>query len=199
MNSAPVITLQGGPVLETERLVLRPLQASDWPAWRGFIMSDRSRFAGGVLDEPKAWRAFGHMIGLWVLRGFGNLAFCAKGTDIALGMTGPHYQIDWPERELGWSVWAPEAEGKGIAFEAASAARDYAFYVLGWTTAVSYIDVGNERSVALATRLGAVRDVSAATPVGKPCLVYRHPAPPADLQRRDRPDTTANSDQRRPA
>ncbi|MFT7059659.1 MAG: RimJ/RimL family protein N-acetyltransferase [Pseudorhodobacter sp.] len=169
--------LIGPPVLETERLILRAPQASDWPFWRDFMASDRSQYAGGPLDEPKAWRAFGHMIGLWVLRGFGNFVFCEKGSDTALGMTGPHHQIDWPERELGWTLWSTAAEGKGFAFEAACAARAYAFDVLGWETAVSYIAPENARSIALAKRLGAFADAAALTPNGKACLVFRHPLP----------------------
>jgi RimJ/RimL family protein N-acetyltransferase len=53
--------------------------------------------------------------------------------------------------------------------------RAHAFRDLGWTTAVSYIDPDNARSIALAERLGAVRDRGARQPVfDKPCLVYRH-------------------------
>ncbi|MGI9393987.1 MAG: GNAT family N-acetyltransferase, partial [Boseongicola sp.] len=89
------------------------------------------------------------------------------------------YPEDWPEPEIGWTVWAAEAEGEGFAFEAAKAARDFAFRELGWTTAVSYIDDGNDRSVALAERLGAWRDDAAETPDNDepPVLVYRHPVP----------------------
>ncbi len=130
------------------------------------------------MDEAKAWRAFGHIIGMWVMRGYGQFVYCLKGSDEALGMVGPWHPVDWPEREIGWHVWTAEAEGKGYAFEAASAARDYAFGALGWDTAVSYIDPANDRSIALALRLGARRDTEAATPhPEEPTLVYRHPKP----------------------
>ncbi|SPH16636.1 hypothetical protein DEA8626_00146 [Defluviimonas aquaemixtae] len=169
------------PVLNTERLVLRAPLPQDWHAFADFLASDRSRFIGGPKDRTDAWRAFGHVIGMWVLRGFGSFVFTSKGDDTALGMTGPWYPEGWPERELGWTVWTPAAEGKGYAFEAAKAARDHAFRDLGWDTAVSYIDGGNTRSIALAERLGAVCDPAAATPDHDdddvPCLVYRHPKP----------------------
>ncbi|MEY4982233.1 MAG: hypothetical protein RIR62_499, partial [Pseudomonadota bacterium] len=92
-------------------------------------------------------------------------------------MTGPWFPETWPEREIGWSVWNPAAEGKGFAFEAAGAARDFAYRALGWTTAVSYVAAGNARSRALALRLGAVVDADAPSIGEPPCLVFRHPAP----------------------
>ncbi|HMO06722.1 MAG TPA: GNAT family N-acetyltransferase [Paracoccaceae bacterium] len=170
------------PVLETARLTLRAPQASDWPAWLSFAMSDRASFIRPAeFDEGKAWRAFGHVIGMWVLRGYGSFVFHETGQpDVPLGLTGPWHPVDWPETEIGWTVWRPEAEGRGLAFEAATAARAHAFGVLRWTTAVSYIDPQNVRSIALAERLGAVRDAGAAHPhPDEPCLVYRHPHPGA--------------------
>lgn len=169
------ITLADTPVLETERLILRAPAARDWPVWRAMMASDRSRFIRDPdIDDGKAWRAFGHVIGHWVLRGYGSFVITAKGDDTALGMAGPWYPFGWPEREIGWSIWRADAEGKGYASEAAVAARSFAFGTLGWDTAVSYVDPENTRSVALAERLGAVRDASARTPRDESCLVYRH-------------------------
>lgn len=162
------------PSLETERLILRGPRASDWPLWRDFAASNRAQFIGGPYDLRSAWRAFGHVIGMWVLRGYGSFIITAKGDDTPLGFTGPWHPIEWPEPELGWTIWSPEVEGKGIAFEAARAARNYAFDTLGWTTAVSYIDHGNDRSVALAERLGATLEPGAPIPGETPCHVYRH-------------------------
>ncbi len=106
--------------------------------------------------------------------------FSAKiDPDTPLGMAGPWFPEGWPEREIGWTLWAAEAEGKGYAREAAVAARDHAFRDLGWDTAVSYIDPENTRSIALAERLGARRDDAARHPGDEPCLVYRHPKPEA--------------------
>lgn len=171
------VRLSDTPVLETDRLVLRAPGAADWPVWRAFMASDRSRFMrDGETDDGQAWRAFGHVIGQWVLRGYGSFVFTTKGADAALGMTGPWHPFDWPEREIGWSVWTAEAEGKGYAFEAATAARRFAFGPLGWETAVSYVHRDNHRSIALAERLGAVRDDATRTPWDTPCLVFRHPA-----------------------
>jgi RimJ/RimL family protein N-acetyltransferase len=172
------VTLSNTSVLATERLILRAPGPQDWPAFRDFIASPRSAFVRTEeLTEGQAWRAFCHIIGTWVARGYGSFVFALKDDDAALGLTGPWHPIDWPEPELGWTVWSDAAEGKGFAYEAASAARNHAFNGLGWNSAVSYIDPENARSIALAEKLGAQRDPSAAFPGTGPCLVYRHPKP----------------------
>ena len=170
--------LANTPRIETERLILRaPLPAR--PARLRRLRSPRHArpsCARARLTNGKTWRAFGHIIGHWVLRGFGQFVFADRATGAALGMCGPWFPAGWPEPEVGWTIWAPEAEGRGYAFEAASAARDHAFRALGWQTAVSYIDPDNARSIALAARLGAVLDDGAAHPGTEPCLVFRHPS-----------------------
>lgn len=164
------------PTLETERLILRAPAQRDFPAWDAFGRSERATFIGGPFTPRDAWRSFANVVGHWVLRGWGEFVFCVKGSDAALGSAGPWYPEGWPEREIGWSLWRAEDEGQGYAFEAAQAARAHAFDVLGWQTAVSYIDPANARSIALAERLGAERD-DAAPRVDESDLVYRHPAP----------------------
>ena len=178
MSSLLIPTLADTPVLETERLILRAPQRGDYPAWAEFVSSDRARFIGGPLDAGPAWRAMGHLTGHWVHRGFGMFIFsCKSAPDTPIGMTGPWFPEGWPEQEIGWSLWSAAAEGCGYAFEAAFAARGYAYRDLGWPTAVSYIDRNNSRSIALAERLGAVPDPDAATPDNSDDLVYRHPTP----------------------
>ncbi len=164
------------PVLETRNLVLRAPKPGDWPHWRDFALSPRACFIGGPYELGTAWRGFAHIVGMWAILGYGSFVFTRRGDDAPLGMTGPWYPADWPEREIGWTIWGAADEGKGLAFEAASAARDHAFGALGWTTAVSCIDPDNARSIALAERLGARRDPDAPRPHPED-LVYRHSAP----------------------
>lgn len=171
--------LTGTPVLHTARLVLRVPDMRDWQGFAAFLTSDRARHVGGPVTRERAWRAFGHLVGHWVLRGYGMFAVALNGADAAIGMAGPWFPESWPEQEIGWSMWFDEAEGKGYAFEASKAARAYAFGTLGWPTAVSYIDPANTRSIALARRLGAVPQPGAAHPGDEPCLVFRHPKPEA--------------------
>lgn len=165
--------------LETERLILRQPGAGDVAAWLPFCLSERSKYVRSEeLDEPKAWRSFAAVCGHWTLRGYGTLVFALKGApDQALGMAGPWEPMGWPEREIGWTLWDGANEGEGYVREAAEAARAWAYRDLGWTTAVSYIDARNTRSVRLAERLGATPEWGAPTPRGEQCVVFRHPNP----------------------
>jgi len=174
------VALSATPVLHTERLALRAPAARDWPLFNQFVASPRAAFIrSSDYREDQSWRAFGHVIGHWVLRGFGSFVFTLRGDDRALGMVGPWFPAGWPEPEIGWTVWDAAAEGRGYAFEAARTTLAHAFRDLGWPTAVSYIDPANARSIALAERLGAVRDVGAASPGDGSALVFRHAASPA--------------------
>lgn len=176
--------------IETERLILRKPNASDWPGARDFYMSERSAMAGGNIDLGRAWRQFAAIIGHWDIRGYGLSAVTQKSDGQTVGLVGQWHPGDWPEAEIGWVLFA-QAEGKGIAFEAATAALHHAYTQLGWTTAVSYIAHENHRSIALAERLGATLDPDAQQPhPDRPCLIYRHPAP-SDLGNADGPEGSA--------
>ncbi|MEM8663918.1 MAG: GNAT family N-acetyltransferase, partial [Pseudomonadota bacterium] len=73
-----------------------------------------------------------------------------------LGFAGLWMPLDFPEPEISYCLM-PGADRKGFATEAVSAIRDEAAR-RGARTLVSYIDPRNERSLALAERVGAVRD-----------------------------------------
>ena len=170
-----MIELTGIPVLETERLVLRGPKPHDQDGYLAFAMSDRAQFIGQCKTIGEAWRSFAKEFGHWTILGYGMWSVTKKGDDSCVGMVGCWYPEGWPAQELGWSLWK-EAEGKGIAEEAARAVRNHAYSVLGWTTAVSYIDPANARSIALAERLGCTLDTQAPRPDPED-LVYRHPSP----------------------
>ena len=161
--------------IETERLVLRKLAATDWPEFSPYALSDRSIPSGGPHTIGQAWRTFAIWIGHWELRGYGLLAIeLRERPGTAIGIAGPYFPADAPEPEIGWQIWDPEAEGKGYAYEAAQAARRWACDALGMTQPVSYIMDGNARSIRLAERLGCIRDEKAPRrPDGLP--VWRHP------------------------
>ena len=170
-----------GTTLQTGRLVLRRPAAGDWPAFRDFMDSDRAVHFGMQGDVGRSFRAFAAELGHWDIFGYGMWAVTLRGDDTALGLIGPWTPPDWPEPEIGWMIFDAATEGTGIATEAARAARTHAFNVLGWQTAVSYIAPDNTRSIALAEKLGAVRDPKAAVPARYPDSgVWRHPAPQTD-------------------
>ena len=166
-------------VLETERLILRPPALGDEQAFIDYYTSERSKYTGGPVPIHRASVFFFAELGHWQARGYGLWAVTDRNTGDLLGRVGPFFPVGWPEQELGWIVY-PQAEGKGIAQEAAIAARTHVFSELGWKTAVSYIAPENARSIALAERLGATLDTDAKQPkADTPCLVYRHPVPEA--------------------
>lgn len=160
------------PILDTERLRLRAPALADFEPFAAFLGSARAEHERGRHDRAGAWRHFCTACAGWVLRGYGAFSIEDRATGGYLGECGVFHEHDYPEPELGWMV-VPEAEGRGIAREAAIAVRDWAFAQLGLTTLVSYIDPANTRSIRLAERLGAVLDATCPRP-DPGDLVYRH-------------------------
>ena len=167
------------PRLVTENLLLREYRQEDFPAFAAFYATERSRFIGGPLTGELAWRAMATHLGHWALRGYGFWAVETRATGQFCGHVGLWYPEGWMEPEVGW-VLMGHAEGRGIAQEAAIAARRHAYEILGWTTAVSLIDPANDRSIRLAQRLGCRLEGLFQHERLGPMEIWRHPAP-ADL------------------
>jgi RimJ/RimL family protein N-acetyltransferase len=165
------------PVLTTERLTLRGPGPDDFEAVAAFLGSDRARYVGGARSRREAWRTYAALVGHWELRGYGMWAVEEAATRAYVGMVGLYDPEDWIAPEIGWWVVSAEQEGKGFAYEAALAARRYAYAIAGWRAAFSVIHPDNARSIRLARRLGATLDRELAADSGGPALVYRHPAP----------------------
>ena len=163
------------PTLRTRRLVLRPMVEADFPAYRDMMASPRSSHMGGPFDEARAWGLFCHDIACWTLFGHGALMIDVVATTECVGQVGINHGPLFPEKELGWLLY-DGFEGQGYVTEAAAALRDWAFAELKLPSLVSYFDPANHRSIAVAERLGAVRDDFA--PRQDPeDVVYRHRAP----------------------
>ena len=163
------------PTLETDRLVLRAPVHDDLDAFAEFYASERSHMVGGPLHRNEVWRWLAAVTGHWQLRGFGRWMLDEKGGETSLGLVGLHYPEGWPEAEIGWTMF--RGEGKGFAFEAAQAARAYAYDTLGWTTAVSLIDPKNTRSLALGKRMGVKFEGNHDHPQFGKLAIWRHPSP----------------------
>lgn len=160
------------PEIKTERLLLRAPVREDFEGYFGVFGDDRSRFMGGPYDRNRAFKEFGSDMSNWIIDGLGYWTIADRADNRYLGSVGFSQPPSFPELEMGWFV-NQSAEGQSIAFEAASAARDYVFDTLGFDGFVSYIDPDNDRSMALAERLGAVVDMDAKAP-DPGDLVYRH-------------------------
>jgi RimJ/RimL family protein N-acetyltransferase len=163
------------PTLTTDRLVLRALRASDWDAYAAMNADPAVRqwLGGNILSREQAWQQIESFLGGWALRGYGIFAVEADGC--FAGRVGLIHFLDWPEPELSWTIARP-FWGRGLATEAAEAARQWAFATLRRDRLVSYIRPENIASQRVAEKLGAVRDGQIALR-GFVSDVWVHPAP----------------------
>ena len=144
-----------GPTLETERLILRPPSAEDFPRWAQFMADpEATRHIGGAQLPTVAWRSMAVMTGAWSLLGFSMFSVIEKATGRWVGRLGPWMPEGWPGTEVGWGLH-PDAQGRGYAVEGAIAAIDWAFEHLGWTEVVHNIAPENIGSIRVAERLGS--------------------------------------------
>lgn len=145
------------PVLETLRLRLRAVTLADFPHWAEVLMGPAAPWLGGPFDRDDAFLEFAVSVGGWLLRGHGPWAVDRKADGETLGFVLIGFEPGDAEPELGF-LFRSMAEGQGYATEAAAAARDHAFSVMGMDRLVSYIAPENARSIAVAQRLGAMRE-----------------------------------------
>lgn len=147
------------PVLETQRLRLRAPVLADFEHQAAFWASDRSRHEGARADRQGAWRIWASDVALWMLRGYGPFGVEDRATGAYRGEVGLFQGVGYPGPELGWFV-VPEAEGQGIAAEAARAVLDWLRRATDWAHVTSIIEPANARSIALGLRLGGVIDTT---------------------------------------
>jgi RimJ/RimL family protein N-acetyltransferase/uncharacterized protein YndB with AHSA1/START domain len=144
-----------GPTLETARLILRPPVRADFEGLCAFHADPETmRHLGGVQSPAQVWRTMCMMAGAWHLEGFHMFSVLNKETGEWMGRIGPLYPHGWPAREVGWGLMARHW-GKGYAREAAAAAMDYVFDVLGWDRVVHTIAPDNLASAGVAKSLGS--------------------------------------------
>jgi RimJ/RimL family protein N-acetyltransferase len=148
-----------GPVIETERLILRTWRAADIapntamladPDTARFITPDRKP----VTDELVGWRNAAIMMGHWALHGFGYFVVEEKSSSLFVGRVGPWCPPKWPGFEVGWGI-AKEFRGKGYAVEAARASIDWVFQNLVVDRIIHCIVPVNGASQGVARHLGA--------------------------------------------
>jgi RimJ/RimL family protein N-acetyltransferase len=149
------------PVLRTERLVLRAFTEADlddFAAMQADPVFMRHLGVGESAGQPRTrsetWTSMAAQLGQWALRGCGFWAIEHEGRFI--GRAGILNPEGWPMPELAYGI-APADWGRGLAFEAASAALEWARDNLP-APPVSFIHPENRRSQLLAARLGAAQD-----------------------------------------
>ena len=174
------------PTLETKRLILRAPRMEDLEPFAAFLGSDRARFVGGPVPARRVViRAFGHIAGLWLLRGYSCFVAEKKAAPGGIGFFGLWFPDGWPEPEMSWSLWHGRDEGKGYATEAVRTLLPWSFERSGLASFISVIDAANHASRRVAEQVGARIDAAAtlvANSAGSPfyeadedhVAVYRH-------------------------
>jgi RimJ/RimL family protein N-acetyltransferase len=165
--------------LETERLVLRQFLETDLDGYRRMVNDpDVMRIQGDTetMTAFQCWRSLAMYQGHWQFRGYGPFAVIDKASGAFVGRIGPWFPEGWPGLELLWMVdrayW-----GRGIAPEAAAAARDWVFSQLGTEIElISLIFADNTASRRVAEKLGAryARDTELQELPGMPIGVWVH-------------------------
>ncbi len=147
----------GGTSIETERLLLRPMEITDVDAMLR------------IFTDPLVIASFGippferHQMKQWVERnlshqnefGYGLFAVILKYSNLLIGDCGlERTDIDGEVvTELGYDFLS-DYWHKGLATEAAGAVRDYAFIELKLPRLVSLVRIGNDASKRVAERVG---------------------------------------------
>ena len=165
------------PEVLTPRLRLRAFSLADLDAYAAICADEevmRYIGAGGPVGRDVAWRHLALFLGEWALSGTGMWGVERRSDGAFIGRVGFLNPVGWPGQELGWTL-ARAAWGQGYAFEASAAARAHGREQLGVTGLISLIRESNERSIALAERLGA-RNEGPIDFMGSQALVFRHPA-----------------------
>lgn len=150
-----------GPVIETERLILRGYTPEDFAAFEAmWADEDVVRFIGGqVSTREQSWQRFLARIGGWNQMGFGFFAVIEKASGHLVGEAGFHEarrQIEPPLEgtlEAGW-VLMPSAQGWGYATEAMQAAIGWAEAAFAGRRMTCLIDPDNLASMRVASKLG---------------------------------------------
>ena len=151
------------PVIETERLLLRRWTYADRDAFRLMVgdadvmlhLHDLVPMSDAQADESLAATIRRYDIG------FGDWALELRAGGVIIGESGlTPVDAGGDERisgrgqvEIGWLL-RPQHWGQGYAFEAASAAKRYAFTLLDMPKLVAFVRPGNEQSKRLALKLG---------------------------------------------
>lgn len=171
------------PNINTSRLTLSAMRPEDFDRFaRIWTMPEMVRHVGGSpWTRGQAWEWFLRNAGHWQMTGFGQWAVIQQSTRTIIGHTGFFYGA----RDLGedfdrypeaaWFV-VPQAQGQGLAREAAQAAHDWFDRVIPGRL-VAKVAVENARSLEMAEALGyvAMHEVDFR---GTPSLLMRRDGPP---------------------
>ncbi len=170
------------PRIETERLVLRAHEITDYAAcvelWTDPAVT---RFVGGKPFSPsQIWSKLLCYAGLWSLLHYGYWAIEEKTSRRLIGelgfadfKRGMQPSLDGM-LEFGWALIS-HAQGRGYAIEAARAALNWADTRFAAQATTCIIGPANNASLRLATKLD-YQEVARSTYAGNAVIVFRRTA-----------------------
>lgn len=166
-----------GPVLKTERLLLRPWCDEDLAPFAAMNADPEGmRYFPATLSHAESDALAGRILEGFAARGFGNWAVEVPGVTPFVGFVGlsvPRFEAPFmPCVEIGWRL-ARACWGKGYATEAARAALAFGFGNLKLPEIVSFTVVANLPSRRVMERLGMRHDPSG--DFDHPSLAPGHP------------------------
>jgi len=170
------------PVIETERLRLRPWRKDDFRPYHELLQHPdvHRHFGPEPMGGEECWRRLTAAVGGWQFNGFGTWAAELKDDGKLVGSLGiftawrdldPEFG---EEPEMGW-IFAAETHGKGMASEGCRAVLDWTEANLPSTPVWAIIAPANEPSLRLAAKLGFER-LHETDYHGDPTVVLKRPA-----------------------
>jgi RimJ/RimL family protein N-acetyltransferase len=180
MKTPLLRTVVAAPLLETERLMLRPHEADDFPdcvaMWRD---PQVIRYTiGSESPPPRTWQRLLAYRGHWLLLGFGYWAVQSKATGRYIGELGfADFRRDFTPSiagvpEIGWAL-ATHAHGRGYATEALRRVVEWGDAHLSVERTVCIVHRDNAPSLRLAEKLGYGIVLRAATDESPDLLLGR--------------------------
>ncbi len=145
-------------LLQTERLLIRPWQDSDRPAFAEMSADPEAmKYLGGIWDEATSDGFIDRCIAHLSDHGFGVCALEIKQKNTLIGFAGlkkVSFKANFtPAIEIGWRLGKPYWN-KGYATEAATEILTYAFHQLGIKEVISYVTPQNKASLKVMHKLG---------------------------------------------
>jgi RimJ/RimL family protein N-acetyltransferase len=143
--------------IETARLILRPMRASDVDDLLHIFADARvmASFDGAPFDRAQMERWTRRNLDHQSEHGFGLYAVVLKADGVLIGDCGLEVMEmgGVPAAELGYD-FRSDYWNQGYATEAATAVRDHAFATLGLPRLISLIRVGNGASRRVSEKIG---------------------------------------------
>ena len=177
--------LRLAPLLETERLILRPFEQGDFDAHLTIMnRPEVRRHLGPELSREDLWRRSVGSVGMWAVIGFGGWMVVRKSDNKLVGNTGffdakrdlePDFE---GAPEMGW-IFDPAVHGQGIAQEACTAALCWLDANLSENPVWAIADPENPRSLRFGAKLGFQRLADSAYNGEPIAIMRRSPAPAA--------------------